>query len=102
MTAVIFAEAEDDLESAFNYYQNQRSGLGNEMIDEFRRGVDQILQFPEAWQPLDAVYRRYRLHRFPYGIVYRIATDGSSMVIVAVMHLHRKPDVWRERNSSGP
>ena len=67
------------------------------MIEEFRRGVERILVHPNAWQPLDATYRRYRLHRFPYGIVYRIDAAANRVVIVAVMHLSQKPDDWRNR-----
>jgi toxin ParE2 len=36
---------------------------------------------------------RYRLRRFPYGLVYRLAE--SEIVVLAVMHLHRKPDYWK-------
>src|SRR6266700_2047871 len=67
MIALMLEGAEEDLEAAFNYYEVRRSGLGGELVDEFRRAVSQILEFPGAWQALDETYRRCRLHRFPYG-----------------------------------
>lgn len=97
MRATILAEGERDLERAFDYYEARRRGLGHEMIEEFRRGVDRILDFPMAWQRLDDVYRRYRLHRFPYGIVYRVDTIVDQVVIVCLMHLSQRPDWWRGR-----
>jgi hypothetical protein len=48
MTAAMLKEAEDDLESAFDYYEQLRRGLGIEMVDEFRRAVEQILKSPLA------------------------------------------------------
>jgi hypothetical protein len=39
--------------------------------------------------------RRYRLRRFPYGLVY--VETGSDIIILAVMHLHRRPGYWNER-----
>jgi len=72
MTAFLLSGAEQDMEDAFDYYEARRSGLGHELIEEFRKGVDRILGHPGAWQRLDDVYRRYRLHRFPYGIIYRV------------------------------
>ena len=39
--------------------------------------------------------RRCLLHRFPYGVIYR--TRSESIQIVAVMHLHRKPNYRIER-----
>lgn len=71
MTVLLLDAAGEDLDAAFAYYEAKRPGLGRQLVNEFRKGVDRILQFPDAWQPLDEVYRRYRLHRFPYGIVYR-------------------------------
>jgi plasmid stabilization system protein ParE len=96
MRADLLPEAEADLESAFLYYQSQRHGLGVEMLEEFRSGIEQILRHPGAWAPLDETYRRYRLHRFPYGIVYRIASS-EVILVVAIMHLSRKPGFWRGR-----
>ena len=83
MTAIALDEAEDDLQRAFDYYELQRAGLGGELVHEFRRGVERIIEFPNAWQRLDETYRRYRLHRFPYGIVYRVDSANNQIVIVS-------------------
>jgi toxin ParE1/3/4 len=99
MTAKILGEAESDLENAFRYYELARRGLGIQMLDEFRNGIEQILLHPNAWQSLDEKYRRYRLHRFPYGIVYRPGDNRDEILIIAVMHLSQKPEGWRHRDS---
>jgi plasmid stabilization system protein ParE len=39
--------------------------------------------------------RRYLVHRFPYGVVYRVSRQ--IIQIIAVMHLRRHPDYWRGR-----
>ena len=90
MIAIILKEAEDELDAAFEYYDEQRAALGH-------RGVEKVLQHPRAWQPLDAIYRSYRLNRFPYGIVYRVDSAADRIVIVAIMHLSQNPDQWRGR-----
>jgi toxin ParE1/3/4 len=95
MVAIILAQAEEDLERAFDHYQEQRAGLGLEMLDEFRRGVGLMLEFPAGWQRLDETFRRYRLHRFPYGIVYRTSDSGTDLVIVAFMHMSQEPGYWK-------
>ena len=97
MTAIILPQAEDDIEHAFEDYEQRQLGLGLDMLDEYRRAVERILQFPNGWQPLDGIYRRCRLHRFPYGVVYRIDSTNDQIVIVAFMHLSREPDWWRTR-----
>lgn len=97
MTADILAEAEEDLERAFEHYERLRPGLGKEMVDEFRRGVERILTHPNAWQALDSTYRRYRLRRFPYGIVYRVDAPADRVLIIAIMHLSQRPGWWQSR-----
>ncbi|MBL0716858.1 MAG: hypothetical protein JJV89_02305 [Desulfosarcina sp.] len=39
--------------------------------------------------------RRARIHRFPFGIYYRI--EEESLVVVAVMHGSRHPKRWQQR-----
>jgi hypothetical protein len=33
--------------------------------------------------------------RFPYGLIY--ALDDGDILVLAVAHLHRRPDYWRDR-----
>jgi plasmid stabilization system protein ParE len=98
MTANILDAAEEDLERAFDYYQSQRAGLGGEFVDEFRMAVQRILEHPNAWHMLDNIYRRCQLHRFPYGVIYRIHNSPGSVLIVAIMHLSQRPQWWRGRD----
>jgi hypothetical protein len=80
LSLVIHDEAELELEQAHDYYEKGREGLGAEFIYEFRRGVDRIIENPKSWAQLDRVYRRYRLHRFPYGVVYRQPMDDQVVI----------------------
>jgi toxin ParE2 len=57
--------------------------------------ADRIVRYPDAWQPLGEDIRRYRLSRFPYGVIYAI--ESGDIVVLAIAHLHRKPDYWRDR-----
>ena len=71
--------AAGEVRSAAHYYEGQIPGLGHDFIQEFRATILRIIQWPEAWQPLDAEIRRCRTHRFPYGIIY--AVEKSSVTI---------------------
>jgi plasmid stabilization system protein ParE len=91
------AAAELELDEAVEYYNQQRAGLGEEFVAEVRRAVEQVLEYPHAWQLLDERdgIRRCRLNRFPYGLVYTI--QGDIALALAVMYVRRKPAYWRER-----
>jgi plasmid stabilization system protein ParE len=97
MTVLVTSRAELDLDLAVDYYNAERPGLGDDLFTEFLAGIDRIAQHPNGWQRLDHEYRRFRLSRFPYGIIYRPEVTTQTLVVVAVMHLHRHPDSWRDR-----
>jgi plasmid stabilization system protein ParE len=86
--------AAGELRAAARYYELQIPGLGHDFLAEVRATIYRIVQWPEAWHPLDAEIRRCRTHRFPYGIIY--AVENGEALIVSVMHLHRHPESWRK------
>lgn len=87
--------ASAELEDAVAFYNQQASGLGYEFAAEFMVAIDRIRDFPDAWPVFEATIRRYRLTRFPYGVLYHI--EGQTLLILAIMHLAIDPARWRER-----
>ena len=66
--------AETDLNRAVDWYEEQRIGLGGELLAEVRRTLDRIEDLPESF-PFDFEQaRRARTSRFPYK-VYFVLTD---------------------------
>jgi plasmid stabilization system protein ParE len=86
--------AKRELRDAAHYYEGCISGLGHDFLLEVRETIQRIVQWPQAWQPLDDEIRRCRTHRFPYGIIYTL--ENGEVLVLSVMHLHRHPDSWRK------
>jgi plasmid stabilization system protein ParE len=84
-----------ELQDAIEYYEDKRLGLGEKFQAEVRRSIDHIKKFPNAWPRVSQRSRRIRTHRFPYGLVYQLHSDR--IAILAIMHLHRKPGYWQNR-----
>ncbi|MGK7927565.1 MAG: type II toxin-antitoxin system RelE/ParE family toxin [Spirulina sp.] len=98
MLRVIFLPpAESELGEAIDYYEAQKPGLGSEFFEEVWATIERIQRYPEAWQLISPNARRCRLSRFPYGVIYRVRDDGHEILIVALSHLHREPNYWRNR-----
>lgn len=87
--------AEQELIETVGYYNFQSPGLGFEFAVEATHTLTRIAEYPLAWHKLSERTRRCRTNRFPYGIIYQIRKD--CIMIIAVMHLHRKPETWQER-----
>jgi plasmid stabilization system protein ParE len=95
MNARFLRAAQKELEDVIDYYNEQKEGLGNDLAWEAESALKRILLFPRAWSILSADVRRCRLNRFPYGLVYTVREN--EILVVAVMHLRRKPGYWKDR-----
>ncbi len=84
-----------EFDEAVAYYEVARVGLGEDFRGDVATGLQRIQNHPMAWRPLGPELRRYRLRRFPYGLIYHVSED--QLLIVAVAHLHRRPGYWRDR-----
>ncbi len=87
--------ARDELEAAVNHYEAAREGLGEEFAQEVENTIQKIINLPQAWTRLTPNVRRCRTNRFPYGLVYTVREE--EIIIVAVMHLRRRPGYWQDR-----
>ena len=81
--------------AAAQYYETRSHGLGADFLDEVQRGVETISSNPRTAPVVRENIRRRLLKRFPFGILYAIEPD--TVVIVAVMHLRRRPGYWEGR-----
>lgn len=87
--------AEEEFEKAVEYYNDCGSGLGSEFAREVYSTIERIIQFPEVWTPMSRRVRRCLVHRFPFGVIYH--AHPSSLYIIAVADLRRKPNYWIDR-----
>lgn len=93
MTAVVFlSPAEDEMTAAAHHYQAQSKGLGAEFLSEVERTIVAIASHPQAAPKVTKDIRRRLLKRFPFGILY--VSGSTEIVILAVMHLRRRPGYW--------
>ena len=95
MSVRILEPAQAEMDEAIAWYTAQVPGLGDAFLLEALRAMDLIERFPDAWHPLSADVRRCRLRRFPYGVIY--ARIDGDILVLAISHLHRRPDYWRDR-----
>lgn len=95
MKITFLPPAEQELADAVDYYEAQKLGLGFEFFEEVWTAIERIERYSDAWQSISRNARRCQTHRFPYAVIYRANKD--ELLIVAVAHLHRKPDYWRNR-----
>lgn len=96
MRLIYTREARLEITDAGSYYRRISPGLAREFKQRLLTALEEIRKHPESWRKLDEKYRRKLMKQFPFGVVYHQPEEGC-IEIVAVMHLHREPDYWRNR-----
>ena len=89
--------AETELDDAFEYYESVQNGLGFRFLSEVELSQERITNFPLSYEEIGEYSRRCLVQKFPYGLIYQYTKDPAKVLIVAVAHLHRKPDYWTGR-----
>lgn len=93
---VIFRpEAQADLLSARDWYEQQRAGLGTAFADAVDEFMARVLAFPQMYAVALKDVRPGKLRRFPYVVYYRVLADRIE--VIAVLHGNRDSRVWRGR-----
>lgn len=88
--------AEADLDQAANWYDEEQAGLGSRFLSDVDQVFGRIHAMPLQFPVVSDNIRRALLHTFPYAVYFR-ETD-EALLVVAVLHLRRRPGLWRVRS----
>ena len=88
-------EARNDASAAHQWYEEKRSGLGEQFALALEAKIGEIARHPESHPVVHRSVRRALIERFPYGVFY--VTDPSRITVVAVFHARRDPSAVEDR-----
>lgn len=85
-------QAENELSEAYDWYEEQQSGLGNRLFGEVNHYLQLIetnpfhfpVKYPEE-------LRSASLKIFPYLIIYWVDETKRTAFVVSIFHTSRKP-----------
>ena len=88
----ILQTATDDLQDSYDWYEEQRAGLGEQFITEVDEYIKLISKNPYQFAvQFSGKYRFALLRRFPFRIVYDIEENENLVNVTAVFHTSRDP-----------
>ena len=97
MEVIFHRLAAREYRSARDWYAEHSPNVAEQFQIAVDRAVERIGAEPDALPRLGINYRRVRVSRFPYVLVFRGLTPKTVMV-VAVAHTSRRPGYWRRRD----
>ncbi len=95
--SVILPLAKEDIRIAALWYNKQQHGLGKRFAAEVREEVHFIRQNPKATNVRYDEVRTAVLNLFPFMIHYFIDEKNKTIIVSAVLHTSRSPELWKNR-----
>lgn len=71
-----------DLNDAVVYYHEQSAGLGDALRSEVYEAIDRVLVRPLRYAVVERDIRRCFVHRFPYSVLFRVASPDLVRILV--------------------
>jgi toxin ParE1/3/4 len=88
-TLLIQKEAWVELQNAFEWYEEQKQGLGYEFIEKVQACYENLVDNPHRFPHINPNYRRIKTDRFPYILFYEI--EDETIIIGRIRHIKQKP-----------
>ncbi|HBG08319.1 MAG TPA: plasmid stabilization protein [Geobacter sp.] len=93
---IFHPDAEAETAKAADFYNGQQKNLGKRFVSAVEEGAARVRVDPLIYPIVEGDVRRCLIRTFPFSILFRL--KRNRVVIVAVMHLHRKPGYWKDRD----
>lgn len=86
-----------DIREAAFWYNEKLPGLGKRFTSEVREKTSFILKDPKASTTRYLNVRTAVLNKFPFMIHYTVDEANLIVLISAVLHTSRNPEIWETR-----
>lgn len=97
--AIILPLAKEDISEAALWYNEKQQGLGKRFTAEVRETVHFLKQNPEACNIRFNGVRTAVMNVFPFMLHYVVDESNKSVLVSAVLHTSRNPDLWNDRQN---
>ena len=92
---IVEPEAEADLRAAYDWYEDQREGLGTDFVLCFEGILAAIAERPRSFPIIARRTRRALTGRFPYSVLFVELPD--TITVIGVFHTSRSPSHLQHR-----
>jgi len=87
---LIFRErAIKEIQESFDYYEEEKIGLGDRFKSQLKKEIDYILVNPKHFKVVRKSFRQAVVNLFPFLIIYKISKEN--IVIYSIFHTSRNP-----------
>ena len=98
---VLLTVAKSDIKDTASWYENKKDKLGKKFLADVSQTTGLIKRNPYGYTVRYDDIRTAVLDVFPFMIHYRIDELDKLIIIAAVLHTSRNPDIWTGSRNTG-
>ncbi len=87
LPVVLRPEVRVEFDEAFDWYEQQRPGIGVDVVEHVQEVLDRLSDRPELYAQVFQDIRRAVVRRFPFSVFYQV--EPRQVVVVSVFHSRR-------------
>lgn len=88
---IFHPEADDEFLESFNWYEEQKEGLGIQFMREIERAIKKIEANPLHYKFIRHDFHEILVDIFPFLIIYKVDQKEKVVYIAAIFHTSRHP-----------
>lgn len=92
---VLSDDAETDFNNSWQYYFDENPKIADSFFKNINQSLAVIKRNPYSFPIVYRNVRKYVVNKFPFVIYY--ITEDSSVIVVAMFHTSRNPEIWNKR-----
>ncbi|MEI6758391.1 MAG: type II toxin-antitoxin system RelE/ParE family toxin [Chlorobium sp.] len=92
---IIIPEAQEDVDAAYWWYEDCRTGLGEEFLGCVDACIQTICRMPDLYPVIHEQYRRALVRRFPFSVFYEF--NVQKVTVYSIFHSSQEPRKWLSR-----
>ncbi|CAN5911936.1 hypothetical protein BH11BAC7_BH11BAC7_03070 [soil metagenome] len=82
-------KSKPEIQDAYNWYEDQQSGLGEDFLAVLDERLDVLLKHPFSFPQKRGEFRECYLGKFPFLVIYKVL--NKEVYVHAVFHTSRNP-----------
>lgn len=90
-------EAISDIQSAAEWYNHQLPNLGERFKDQVKQQINSLKNKPTVFAIRYDNVRCMIVKKFPFMIHFVVDKKSSTVIVYALFHTSRNPDVWKRK-----
>ena len=95
---IIDTDVLTDIQHAVDWYNEQKTGLGEEFFFAFEKETQLLKQSPYICAIKYDYIRCKLIRKYPFLIHYSISEQFQTIIIAGVFHTSRNPKIWKQKN----